>query len=175
MILPADATVPVDEWTQKTWPENACMAVMTSGTSGKNKLLFRTFGSWYDYFPVQNEIFHINSESRLFMQGSLAFTGNLNLYMGQLAAGATILAQERFDPRLWIRNIKQWQANGIYLIPAKLRALYQALCHEKQAPLPEIRTILSGSQSLGKEEVAQLKQFFTEAEITLYYGDSELS
>lgn len=59
--------------------------------------------------------------------------------------------------------------------PAKLRALYQALCHEKQAPLPEIRTILSGSQSLGKEEVAQLKQFFTEAEITLYYGASELS
>lgn len=175
VILPADATVSVDEWTQKTWPENACMAVMTSGTSGKNKLLFRTFGSWYDYFPVQNEIFHINSESRLFMQGSLAFTGNLNLYMGQLAAGATILAQERFDPRLWIRNIKQWQANGIYLIPAKLRALYQALCHEKQAPLPEIRTILSGSQSLGKEEVAQLKQFFTEAEITLYYGASELS
>ena len=47
--------------------------------------------------------------------------------------------------------------------------------HEKQAPLPEIRTILSGSQSLGKEEVAQLKQFFTEAEITLYYGASELS
>lgn len=85
------------------------------------------------------------------------------------------MAQERFDPRLWIRNIKQWQANGIYLIPAKLRALYQALCHEKQAPLPEIRTILSGSQSLGKEEVAQLKQFFTEAEITLYYGASELS
>lgn len=35
VILPADATVPVDEWTQKTWPENACMAVMTSGTSGK--------------------------------------------------------------------------------------------------------------------------------------------
>ena len=67
VILPADATVPVDEWTQKTWPENACMAVMTSGTSGKNKLLFRTFGSWYDYFPVQNEIFHINSERRLFM------------------------------------------------------------------------------------------------------------
>ena len=114
VILPADATVPVDEWTQKTWPENACMAVMTSGTSGKNKLLFRTFGSWYDYFPVQNEIFHINSESRLFMQGSLAFTGNLNLYMGQLAAGATILAQERFDPRLWIRNIKQWHKDTLW-------------------------------------------------------------
>ena len=55
-------------------PEVACMAVMTSGTSGENKLLFRTFESWYDYFPIQNEIFHITPESRLFMQGSLAFT-----------------------------------------------------------------------------------------------------
>ena len=61
------------------------------------------------------------------MQGSLAFTGNLNLYMGQLAAGATILAQERFDPRLWIRNIKQWQANGIYLIPAKTAGIISGI------------------------------------------------
>lgn len=94
------------------------------------------------------------------MQGSLAFTGNLNLYMGQLAAGATILAQERFDPRLWIRNIKQWQANGIYLIPAKLRALYQALCHEKQAPLPEIRTILSGFSEPWKRRGSTVKTVF---------------
>lgn len=73
------------------------MAVMTSGTSGENKLLFRTFESWYDYFPIQNEIFHITPESRLFMQGSLAFTGNMNLYMAQLSAGATILSEDRFD------------------------------------------------------------------------------
>ena len=33
-------------------------------------------------FPIQNEIFHITPESRLFMQGSLAFTGNMNLYYG---------------------------------------------------------------------------------------------
>ena len=92
-------------------PEEACMAVMTSGTSGENKLLFRTFESWYNYFSIQNEVFHITSESRLFMQGSLAFTGNMNLYMAQLSAGATILSEDRFDPRLWIKEIKQWRAD----------------------------------------------------------------
>ncbi len=156
-------------------PEKACMAVMTSGTSGQNKLLFRTFESWYDYFPVQNEVFHITPESRLFMQGSLAFTGNMNLYMAQLSAGATILSEDRFDPRLWIKDMKQWQANGIYLIPTKLHALYQALKHEDQPPIEEIETILSGSQSLGKKDALELKQFFPKAEITLYYGASELS
>ncbi len=156
-------------------PEEACMAVMTSGTSGENKLLFRTFESWYDYFPIQNEIFHITPESRLFMQGSLAFTGNMNLYMAQLSAGATILSEDRFDPRLWIKDIIQWQADGIYLIPTKLHALYQALKHEDHDPVETIRTILSGSQSLGKKEAMELKTFFPKAEITLYYGASELS
>ena len=156
-------------------PEEACMAVMTSGTSGENKLLFRTFESWYDYFPIQNEIFHITPESRLFMQGSLAFTGNMNLYMAQLSAGATILSEDRFDPRLWIKDIEQWQADGIYLIPAKLHALYQALKHEDHDPVEKIQTILSGSQSLGKKDAMKLKTFFPKAEIILYYGASELS
>lgn len=156
-------------------PEEACMAVMTSGTSGENKMLFRTFESWYDYFPIQNEIFHITTKSRLFMQGSLAFTGNMNLYMAQLSAGATILSEDRFDPRLWIKDIEQWQADGIYLIPAKLHALYQALKHEDHDPLGKIQTILSGSQSLGKKDAMELKTFFPKAELTLYYGASELS
>ena len=161
--------------TEAKIPEEACMAVMTSGTSGENKLLFRTFESWYDYFSIQNEVFHITSESRLFMQGSLAFTGNMNLYMAQLSAGATILSEDRFDPRLWIKEIKQWRADGIYLIPTKLHALYQALKHEDQTPIEEIETILSGSQSLGKKDALELKTFFSKAEITLYYGASELS
>lgn len=114
-------------------------------------------------------------ESRLFMQGSLAFTGNMNLYMAQLSAGATILSEDRFDPRLWIKDIEQWQADGIYLIPAKLHALYQALKHEDHDPVEKIQTILSGSQSLGKKDAMKLKTFFPKAEITLYYGASELS
>ena len=75
----------------------------------------------------------------------------MNLYMAQLSAGATILSEDRFDPRLWIKEIKQWRADGIYLIPTKLHALYQALKHEDLAPIEEIETILSGSQSLGKK------------------------
>ncbi len=105
----------------------------------------------------------------------MAFTGNMNLYMAQLSAGATILSEDRFDPRLWIKDIEQWQADGIYLIPAKLHALYQALKHEDHDPVEKIQTILSGSQSLGKKDAMKLKTFFPKAEITLYYGASELS
>lgn len=76
---------------------------------------------------------------------------------------------------MWIKDIEQWQADGIYLIPAKLHALYQALKHEDHDPVEKIQTILSGSQSLGKKDAMKLKTFFPKAEITLYYGASELS
>ena len=56
LIVPADTAVP-DAFFEAEIPENACMAVMTSGTTGNGKLLFRTFESWYGYFETQNRIF----------------------------------------------------------------------------------------------------------------------
>lgn len=46
-----------------------------------------------------------------FMQGSLAFTGNLNLYMAQLASGGSVVAADSFDPRLWKRMIEAEQGD----------------------------------------------------------------
>jgi long-chain acyl-CoA synthetase len=152
-------------------PEEACMAVMTSGTSGEAKVLFRTYESWADFFPVQNEIFGVGENSRLFAQGSLSFTGNLNLYMAQFSAGAAVIAEDRFSPRKWAELIQQEQADKIYLIPSKLMCLPRIL-KEKNT---RVKTILSGSQSLGKEDTEKLKQYFPEADIILYYGASEVS
>lgn len=201
LIVPMDAEVP-EEFLSRELPEDACMAVMTSGTSGKNKLLLRTFESWHGYFETQNEIFHIGPDSRLFMQGSLAFTGNLNLYMAQLSAGAVILAEEVFDPRVWKKDIEDHGADGIYLIPAKLRALRQVYERRKYGhsgkndragndsagSVPgryaqvedrmsndKIRVILSGSQSLGGDEAEEFRKIFSNADLILYYGASELN
>lgn len=177
LIVPGDVTVP-DTFFEIEIPEGACMAVMTSGTTGSGKLLFRTFESWYGYFETQNQIFGINSESRLFAQGSLAFTGNLNLYLGQLSAGAAVIACDVFDPRLWKRQLEVCRADGIYLIPAKLRALKQVYEREREPEKRKnqhIRLILSGSQSFGGAEARAVQAVFPEADLILYYGASELS
>ncbi|MCD8370488.1 MAG: AMP-binding protein [Clostridiales bacterium] len=155
-------------------PEQACMAVMTSGTTGTNKILFRTFESWYDYFPILHSIFGINADSRIFTQGSLGFTGNLNIFLAVLAAGGAILAENQPDPRIWLRRIETSHANGIYLIPSKLRLLERRY-RQKNVVNPHILTIISGSQSLGKTDVLALKEHFPMTEVTLYYGASELS
>lgn len=152
-------------------PDNICMAVMTSGTTGSPKLLYRTYRSWADFFPVQNEIFGIDKESILFVQGSLAFTGNMNLYMAQFYAGATIVAENKFNPKRWGRIIKKENVNTIYLIPSKLMLL-PGIIEETNN---NIKSIISGSQSLGIKDVAKLKNIFPHAGLVLYYGASELN
>lgn len=153
-------------------PKAICMAVMTSGTTGMPKVYFRSYESWAGFFDTQNEIFQIDERSRLFAHGSLAFTGNLNLYLAQFYAGGTVIAEEKFDPRRWVQVIEGERANAIYLIPTKLMLLpkvYRTKHNDR------IYMILSGSQSLGLDDAKTLKEVFPCTRIILYYGASELN
>lgn len=150
-------------------PENAVMGVLTSGTTGKHKILFRTYESWADYFPYQNEIFSMGADTVLFAQGSLSFTGNMNLYMALLSAGGTVVATKQFKPHYWLSLIKEYRVNYIYLIPAKMLALTKAV----KEPCISVKHFVTGSQSFGKKEVMRVKNVFPELSVVLYYGSSE--
>ena len=152
-------------------PPKACMGVMTSGSTGKSKLLWRDYHSWADFFPEQNHIFGVDEATIIFCQGSLAFTGNLNIYMGVLAAGGTLIVTEKFRPRHWLQLMEQYAVNTIYLIPSKLMLLPKFM----NVPNEQLRHIISGSQTMGRQEADKLLALFPKAEITLYYGASELN
>ena len=152
-------------------PEAACMGVMTSGSTGKSKLLWRSYHSWADFFPEQNRVFGVDDKTVIFCQGSLAFTGNLNIYMGVLAAGGTLIVTQRFRPRHWLELMAEHGVNAIYLIPSKLLLLPKFM----REPNTRVRSIISGSQSMGRVEADKLLEVFPKAEITLYYGASELN
>ena len=107
----------------------------------------------------------------LFAQGSLAFTGNLNLYMGLFATGGTIVATKRFQPQYWLRLILQHGVNAIYLIPAKM----MALCRVVEQPVHGIWHFTTGSQSFGQQELVKVKSAFPDMHVVLYYGASEVS
>lgn len=104
-------------------PENVCMGVLTSGTSGMPKVLLRTFGSWADFFPAQNRIFAMDDRTRLYLQGSFDFTGNLSMALGVLSAGGTVAGTSSLKPRRWIGDIRKEQVSHLYMIPSKLSAL----------------------------------------------------
>ena len=152
-------------------PPKACMGVMTSGSTGKSKLLWRDYHSWADFFPEQNRIFGVDEATVIFCQGSLAFTGNLNIYMGILAAGGTLIVTEKFRPRHWLQLMEQYAVNTIYLIPSKLMLLPKFM----SVPNEQLRHIISGSQTMGRQEADKLLAVFPNTEITLYYGASELN
>lgn len=152
-------------------PEAACMGVMTSGSTGKSKLLWRSYHSWADFFPEQNRVFGVDDRTVIFCQGSLAFTGNLNIYMGVLSAGGTLIVTQRFRPRHWLELMAEHGVNTIYLIPSKLLLLPKFMREQNT----RVRSIISGSQSMGRVEADKLLEVFQEAEITLYYGASELN
>lgn len=152
-------------------PPAACMGVMTSGSTGKSKLFWRSYHSWADFFPVQNKVFGIDENTVIFCQGSLAFTGNLNIYLGVFSAGGTIVATEKFRPRYWLDLILKYHVNSIYLIPTKLLLL------PKFSAVPDIniKQIISGSQSMNRQDALKLKRIYPCSTITLYYGASELN
>ncbi len=170
VIVPSDIKV-LPDIDIKNVPKNVCMAVMTSGTTGMPKILYRTYKSWADFFPVQNKIFGIDEKSILFVQGSLAFTGNMNLYMAQFYAGGVVVAENKFNPKRWAYIIEKENINTIYLIPSKLKLLPNII----KKPYYNIKSVLTGSQSLGGEDAKKLKKIFPNADIILYYGSSELS
>lgn len=152
-------------------PEKACMGVLTSATTGVSKVWFRTFESWHSFFPIQNHIFGIDRSTRMMVHGSLAFTGNLNMYLSLLLAEATLITCTPVHPPAWNQAMTRHQANAVYMIPAKLRLLARTA----SASNPRINAIISGSQSLGLQDVRKLKAAYPNSQCTLYYGASELS
>ena len=151
--------------------EKICVGVLTSGSTGIPKVLFRTYESWVEFFPIQNEVFNINSHSKVFFNGSLSFTGNLNSILGVIYAKGTLISVSGFNPRKWLKALEEFKVTNIYLVPAKLKALVQVI----DSPLLFVKNIFTGSQQLFGDLSEKLRFSFKNAEIIIYYGASELN
>ncbi len=148
-----------------------CVAVLTSGSNGTPKLLYRTYQSWAGFFETQNSVFQIDSDTRLFFQGSLSFTGNLNTVLSVLYESASVVTYGGYHPRKWLSLIRQHSVNSIYLVPVKLRSL----CLESGEPIGNIRSVFTGSQHLRENWMNMIMEIFKNAEKIMYYGAGELS
>ena len=144
------------------------IGVLSSGSSGRPKILFRTFDSWASFFPIQNKIFGVNEKSAVFIHGSLSFTGNLNVLLSVLSAGGSIVTSDKFSVRTWDNLIDG--CSNIYLVPTKLNLLASTA-----RPIESVKTIFTGSQLVSEKLRAELNKKFTAAKLIIYYGASELN
>lgn len=157
-------------WAGKASSPAAGFGVLTSGSSGLPKVLYRRDECWADFFPVQDRIFQVDEKSRLFFHGSLAFTGNLNMVMDFLSEGASLYGTNRLFPKAWMDRLQIEGITHIYMIPSKLSPLSKV-----KGKAGTVTHILTGSQLMTASLFRRLTGRFPAAKVILYYGASELS
>ena len=157
--------------------DKADFGVLSSGSTGIPKILWRRTASWADFFPVQNEIFEVTKDTRLFLHGSMSFTGNLNALLAVWYAGGTVVTSAYLRPRSWLKVMARYAITHIYLLPTKLRLLMEAMpiSKENTAALSSLRMIFAGSQMLDAKLMHHLQRTWPQARFILYYGASELN
>lgn len=152
-------------------PTSADFGVLTSGTTGRPKPLWRSERSWREFFDIQNNIFHINKDTKIFLHGSFSFTGVSNMVVAVLWSGGTVITTKSLRPNRWIQLIEKYHVDHIYALPTKLRLLVRH-CKSK---LDSINYIIGGSQVLDRQLMEQLELICPNMEFILYYGASELN
>ena len=152
-------------------PLSADFGVLTSGTTGRPKPLWRSEKSWSEFFDIQNNIFHINKDTKIFLHGSFSFTGVSNMVIAVLWSGGTVVTTSSMRPNRWIQLIEKYHVDHIYALPTKLRLLVRH-CKSK---VESINFIIAGSQVLDRQLMEQLEVICPNMEFILYYGASELN
>ena len=74
-------------------------------------------------FDIQNNIFHINKDTKIFLHGSFSFTGVSNMVVAVLWSGGTVITTSSLRPIRWIQLIDKYHVDHIYALPTKLRLL----------------------------------------------------
>ena len=152
-------------------PTSADFGVLTSGTTGRPKPLWRSESSWREFFDIQNNIFYINKDTKIFLHGSFSFTGVSNMVVAVLWSGGTVITTSSLRPIRWIQLIDKYHVDHIYTLPTKLRLLVRH-CKSK---LDSINYIIGCSQVLDRQLMEQLELICPNMEFILYYGASELN
>ena len=152
-------------------PTSADFGVLTSGTTGRPKPLWRSESSWREFFDIQNNIFYINKDTKIFLHGSFSFTGVSNMVVAVLWSGGTVITTSSLRPIRWIQLIEKYHVDHIYALPTKLRLLVRH-CKSK---LDSINYIIGGSQVLDRQLMEQLELICPNMEFILYYGATELN
>lgn len=149
----------------------ADFGILTSGTSGKPKILWRTLSSWVDFFAEQNRIFHMDQKTALFLKGNFSFSGNLNMALAVLHEGGQLIISDKPSPRSWVQLCQTCHVSHLYLLPSLLQVLASHL-NSRKLDLPYI---ISSSQTLPVPLIRDLYDRQPTCDIIVFYGASELS
>ena len=155
---------------EKTELQDVFLIATTSGTTGRKKALLKRTHHWLDSFSGHGEVFDIDENDVLFVNGSLAYTANLYSVLHALHSGGTVVLSKELNPRKWTEEVEIHNCTTAFLVPSKLRLLAKAV-DEKWAHSIEITT---AGEALDQKVLQQLYCNCKNMRIHHYYGAAEI-
>ncbi|QUH27120.1 AMP-binding protein [Serpentinicella alkaliphila] len=149
---------------------NLFLCALSSGTTGEEKLIWRSYNTWERAFKHQSEIFNINKGNRLLLNGNFHYTANLNGAIHIFYEGGTLVHTKKQKPMEIMNIINKKNIDAIFMVPA----LYKILTTSDNIQSLEVKSVVSAGSKLDMNTFSRLKEIFPKAKIVEYYGASEL-
>lgn len=148
--------------------EQYFLGILSSGSSGEPKLIWKDYQSWFSAFPAQSATFGISAADHIMVLDALAYSANLNSLLHGLWLGASICMASIATANTWGTFIENEAISSIFLVPSHYRLL------PKNQPFNQVKSLVSAGEKLDVHTCKQLLQSFPNALLSEYYGSAEL-
>lgn len=142
------------------------LGVLSSGSTGQPKLIWKDYQAWFSAFPAQSKVFQIQADDTLLCLDAMAYSANLNAVIHGLWLGASIYLTPLQNASKWAELLKE--VSAIFMVPSHYRLL------PNRGAYTHIRSVVSAGEKLEVKLAEQLLRNFPNACITEYYGAAEL-
>lgn len=145
------------------------LGILSSGTTGTPKVIWKDYGSWFSAFPHQSDVFSVGSDDRVFVVDALSYSANLNTALHALWSGATLVMGSLKNAAKWPELFEKEKVSSVFMVPSHYRLLA-----ERSPSLPALRSLVSAGEKLDPQTASRLLSLFPQSLLTEYYGAAEL-
>lgn len=157
----------IDQNTHK-FNDSFFLGVLTSGSTGFPKVIWKDNDCWESAFSHQSELFGISEQDTIFVLDALAYSANLNATLHALWEGASVTFTSLKTANNWSKQLKIDAITSIFLVPSHLKLL------ESQEINDTISSVVTAGEKLTPALARRIMSVFPNAKVTEYYGAAEL-
>lgn len=151
-------------------PNTYFLGVLTSGSTGQSKVIWKDYQSWFSAFPHQSSVFGITELDNVFVLDALAYSANLNTVLHTLWQGATVIMGRLAEASSWTCIFNQNDVTSAFLVPSHLRLLTENYSFKEL----NIKSLVSAGEKLNVDLAQYILDTFPNILLTEYYGAAEL-
>ena len=145
------------------------LGVLTSGTTGEPKVIWKDYQAWFSAFEYQSAVFGISETDTVFVLDALAYSANLNAVLHALWQGCTVVLGKLSEAKYWQTHLENQAVTSVFLVPSHL-ALFKNIV----VKFDKVKSIVTAGEKLKQKVAKDISLYFPNALITEYYGAAEL-